>query len=111
MKRAILVFVSLHFFVVHWPMFRSPSLARMLEMYDQMLFANDWASMRIDPWVAAVIVGMGVVHFCPRAWVDAFEERVRSMPWPLMSLFVLAIGAFLMHLAAGQAAPFIYFQF
>ncbi len=110
-KRAVLVFISVPFFVVHWPMFRSPSLARMIEMYEQMFLANDWASLRVDPWVFAVIVGMGVTHFCPKAWVDAFEDRVRAMPWPLMSLLVVAIAALLMHLAAGQAAPFIYFQF
>ena len=109
MKRAILVFVSLHFFVVHWPMFRSPSLERMLEVYEQMFLANDWASLRIDPWVWAVIAGVAVTHFCPKRWVDAFEDRVRAMPWPLMSLLVVALGALLMHIAAGQAAPFIYF--
>jgi len=110
-KRAALVFISLHFFVVHWPMFRSPDLGVMMDMYEQMFAANDWASLRIDPGVWAVIVGTGVVHFCPKAWVDRFENGVKGLPWPLMSLFVIAVGALLMHLAAGQAAPFIYFQF
>ncbi|MBX3270652.1 MAG: MBOAT family protein [Sandaracinaceae bacterium] len=110
-KRAVLVFVSLHFFVVHWPMFRSPSLARMLEMYDRMFFANDWASLRIDPWVWAVMLGMAVTHFGPRRWLEAIEERVRSMPWPLMGLLVAAVAALLMHVAGGRPAPFIYFQF
>ncbi len=110
-KRAALVFVSVHFFVVHWPMFRSPNLDTMMEVYGQMFAANDWASMRVGPWVWAVILGMGVVHFCPRAWVDRFEDGVKRLPWPAMSLLVIAVGALLMHLAAGQAAPFIYFQF
>ncbi len=109
-KRALLVFVSVHFFVLHWPIFRSPSVTRMMEVYEQML-AGDWGSMRVTPWVWAVIVGMALVHFGPRAWVDAAEKRLRELPWPLMSLLVVLVAALLMHVSAGQAAPFIYFQF
>lgn len=109
-KRAVLVFLSVHFFVVHWPIFRSPDLDTMLEVYAQM-FDNDWASLRIGPWVWAVIVGMGVTHFCPKSWVTAFETGIERLPVWAMGVFVLVMGAILMKVAAGQAAPFIYFQF
>lgn len=109
-KRAVLVFISVHFFVVHWPIFRAKSLSNMLEVYDQM-FARDWVPLRIDGWIWAVLLGMAVVHFAPREWVDGIERRIRDMPWPLMGLLVVVVGALLMHVSAGQAAPFIYFQF
>ncbi len=109
-KRALLVFISVHFFVIHWPIFRSPSLGRMVDVYRQM-FAGDWMSLRVGPWVWAVIVGMGVVHFCPRAWVDHAERSIRELPWWAMGVLVALIAALLMHVSAGQASPFIYFQF
>jgi D-alanyl-lipoteichoic acid acyltransferase DltB (MBOAT superfamily) len=109
-KRAVLVFISVHFFVVHWPIFRGKNLGNMLDVYEQML-AGDWVPLRIGGWVWAVIVGMAVVHFAPRAWVDGVERRLRELPWPLMGLLVVLVGALLMHVSAGQAAPFIYFQF
>lgn len=109
-KRALLVFVSVHSFVVHWPVFRSPSLTRMLEVYQQVL-AGDFGSLRVGPWVWAVIVGMAIVHFGPRAAVDRAERALRELPWPLMSVLVVLVAALLMHVSAGQASPFIYFQF
>ncbi len=110
LKRALLVFVSVNFFAIHWPIFRSPDLDTMLAVYRQMLETGP-QSMRVGPWVWAVIVGMGVVHFCPRAWVDGAEKTLRELPWPVFGLLAAAIAALLMHIAAGQAAPFIYFQF
>jgi len=110
-KRAVLVLISVHFFVLHWPLFRSPTVENIRLMYTQMFAANDWASMRVDPWVFAVIVGVGVTHFCPRSWVDWFEARARGLPWPVFTVAVVAIAALLMHIAAGQQQPFIYFQF
>lgn len=109
-KRALLVFINLHFFVIHWPIFRSPSIERMTEVYRQM-WAGDWLSVRIEPGVWAVIIGMGLTHFCPREWVERAEDRIREMPWPFMGVLVAAIAALLMLVSAGQAAPFIYFQF
>lgn len=109
-KRALLVFISVHFFVVHWPIFRGNNLANMLDVYEQM-FAGDWAPVRVGAWVWAVIFGMAFVHFCPRRWVDGGERRILELPWPLMGVLVAVIGALLMHISAGQAAPFIYFQF
>lgn len=109
-RRAVLVFISVHFFVVHWPMFRSPSIERMFEMYAQM-FAGELLPIRIGPWVWVVFIGMSVAHFCPRRWLDAVEDRLRFLPWPLMALLVVAVSALLMHVSAGQTAPFIYFQF
>ena len=108
--RVLLVFISVHFFVVHWPMFRSPDLETMLDVYRQM-FAGDWGSLRVGPWVWVVIVGTGVTHFCPKAWLDAFEGRIRSLPWPVFAVGVVAVAAALMHIAADQPSPFIYFQF
>lgn len=108
--RALMVFVSVHFFVVHWPIFRASSLENMLDVYQQML-ANDWASLRVGVGVWAVIFGMALTHFCPKSWLDAVEGRLRNLPWPLMGLVVVAVAAALMKLSAEQAAPFIYFRF
>ena len=109
-KRAALVFLSVNFFAIHWPIFRSPSVERMVEVYEQM-FDNGPFSLRVDPWVWAVIVGMGVVHFCPKAWLARAEKTLRELPWPLMGVLVAGVAALLMYLSAQQAAPFIYFQF
>jgi len=49
-RRAALVFLSFNFFALHWPIFRSPSVERMFEVYAQM-FEGGPQSLRIDPWI------------------------------------------------------------
>ena len=108
--RWVATLVSVHFFVIHWPMFRSPTVERMFEVYRQM-FAFSGASLRIDPWVGIVIVGMFVVHFTPKAWVGRAERAMTQLSVPLQAALIAAIGALLMYIGSEQAAPFIYFQF
>ena len=110
LSRVLLVLVNFSFFIVHWPMFRSPSLGRMVEVYEQML-AGDWATLRVGPWVWAALAAMTFTHFCPRAWIARAETLLKELPWPLMALLVVAVAAALMLIAGGQPAPFIYFQF
>ncbi|MGE0787914.1 MAG: MBOAT family protein [Sandaracinaceae bacterium] len=109
-KRVALVMICFAYFLLQWPVFRSPSLERMGEVYGR-LFAGDWLSLRASPWVFVVVAGMTFLHFCPRAWVDTAEQRLRTLPWPLMGVLVALVAALLLRVSAGQPAPFIYFQF
>ncbi|MEQ8457393.1 MAG: MBOAT family O-acyltransferase [Sandaracinaceae bacterium] len=109
-RRVLLTLLSLSFFVVHWPMFRSPNLTNMLDMYDQM-WGTDWTPVRVDPWVWVAMVAIMVPHFAPEAWVKRAETALKELPWWGLGLLIVAVAALLLHLSAGQAAPFIYFQF
>lgn len=100
----------LHFLVVHWPMFRSPTLERMWEMYDQM-FAFELMPIRAGAWVWVVLIGMFVIHYTPWRWVERVQEAMVKLPPPAQAAVVAAVGAALMWIGAEQAAPFIYFQF
>lgn len=108
--RPFLVVFNLSFFVIHWPIFRSPTYERMIEVYQQM-FAFDGVPLRVSPWIWLALASIGLVHFAPKEWVDGIERRITHLPWPILAFLVIGTGAVLMHIAAGQAAPFIYFQF
>lgn len=110
MTRLPFLLLNLAFYVVHWPMFRSTSLTQMMDVYRTM-FAWDMRSLRIDPWLWVVICGMAFLHFCPRHWVKHTERFLTQLPWPLMGFLVAVVAMLLMHVASGQTAPFIYFQF
>ena len=109
-KRRALVLFNLSLFVVHWPMFRSPSLDNMLAMYDRM-FAFEGTAFRVAWYVVAVIVVFTAIHFSPPSWVREARERMVHAPAFAQAAVVIAITAVLVWVGRQQAAPFIYFQF
>ncbi|MEM7448087.1 MAG: MBOAT family O-acyltransferase [Myxococcota bacterium] len=109
-KKWLSMLVSVHFFVIHWPIFRSPNVERMMEVYEQM-FAFSGASMRVDGWVWTVFIAVSVVHFTPRLWVPKVQSFFVSLPAFAQAAVVTAIAALLLYVGSEQAAPFVYFQF
>lgn len=109
-KRNLLVFLNVHFFVLQWPVFRSPSVDKMVEFYRQ-LFAGSLAPVRVDHWVWLILVGMYTIHFTPTRWIESLREAIGKLPVPVQVLLVAAFGGFIMYVGRQQAAPFIYFQF
>lgn len=109
-KRAATIFVSFHFFVLQWPIFRSPTVERMAEVYGRM-FAGDWGSLQVPPAVWALTVGMGVLHATPRRWVQDVQRFVSDLPTPAQAAAAAAVAAAALYVGSQQAAPFIYFQF
>lgn len=115
-KRAALVFLNVHFFVLQWPVFRAPSVERMLDVYGRMftLDPTSWslgAVPRVSPWALVAIVGMALLHFGPRDLLESLQRRIVAMPAPAQAALVAGVTALLLHASAGQPAPFIYFQF
>jgi len=109
-RRKLAVLLSVHFFVIHWPIFRAPSVEVMWQVYEQM-FRWDAFSMRISPMVLAVIVGMFIVHFSPKRWVSHCSDWLVSLPAVGKGVVTVGVAAVLMYVGTQQAAPFIYFQF
>jgi D-alanyl-lipoteichoic acid acyltransferase DltB (MBOAT superfamily) len=110
LHRSALVFLNVHFFVLQWPIFRSPSIPKMVELYET-LFAGQWVPLRVPPWVWVVLVGMYVGHFTPKEWLDTIRLRAKALPFPVQVLLVALLAGFIMYVGRQQAAPFIYFQF
>jgi len=109
-KRKFAVFCSVHFYVIHWPIFRAPDVDRMWEVYTQM-FTFDVFSLRIAPAVLLVVIGMFVIHFTPKRWVKDLQAFIVGMPEVVKGAAAVALAIVLMHVGSQQAAPFIYFQF
>ena len=109
-RRAATIFVSFHFFVLQWPIFRSPTVERMAEVYGRM-FAGDWGSLQVPPAVWALTIGMGVLHATPRRWVEDVQRFVSDLPTPAQAAAAAAVAAAALYVGSQQAAPFIYFQF
>ncbi len=109
-RRTVLVVLNLTLFVVHWPMFRSPSLENMLAMYERM-FAFEGTAFRVAWYVVAVIGAFTLIHFTPARWVDQAREGMARAPALAQAAIVLAVTAALVWVGRQQAAPFIYFQF
>jgi len=109
-KRRALVLFNLSLFVVHWPMFRSPSLDNMLAMYDRM-FAFEGNAFRVAWYVVAVIAAITLVHFTPPSLVQTARERMVRAPAYAQAAVAIAVTAALLWAGRQQAAPFIYFQF
>ena len=108
--RAALMGLNLFFFVVHWPIFRSPNVSRMIEVYQQMFAMQLWP-IRIGPSVLAVIIGMTVIHYTPQRWVENLERAMIRLPAIGQAAVVAIVAAILMVVGGSQPAPFIYFQF
>ncbi len=106
---AIFVFYA-GFLSMQWPMFRSPDVATMLEVYRRM-FSAEFTSMRIPPTVIALCVGMGMVHFSPPSWVDRARDAMVRAPAFAQAGIAAAVAALGLYISAEQAAPFVYFQF
>jgi D-alanyl-lipoteichoic acid acyltransferase DltB (MBOAT superfamily) len=109
-KRRILVFLNVHFFVLQWPVFRSPSVPKMMDLY-QSLFEFQGMPVRVSPWVWVILIGMYVGHFTPAEWMDRIRERLGRLPFPVQVLLLAAVGGLIVYVGRQQAAPFIYFQF
>jgi alginate O-acetyltransferase complex protein AlgI len=109
-RRAATILLSFHFFVLQWPIFRSPDIAHMNAVYGRM-FANDWGSFRVPPAVLAITLGMGIVHATPRRWVTQLRDFMCELPAPAQAGLAAAVGGLALYVGSSQAAPFIYFQF
>ncbi|MEZ4328437.1 MAG: MBOAT family protein [Polyangiales bacterium] len=109
-KRAAVILVSFHFFVLQWPIFRSPTVERMSEVYARM-FAGDWGSLRVPPSVWVLTIGMALVHASPKRWVTRLRDVVADLPAPALAVTSAAVAAAALYVGSQQAAPFIYFQF
>jgi alginate O-acetyltransferase complex protein AlgI len=109
-RRAGVVFLAFHFFVAQWPVFRSPTVERMWEVYAQM-FAGSLYPIRISPWVWLVIALSFIVHYTPKHWVGVVRRSLVRLPVPAQAAVMVALLALLTYVGRQQAAPFIYFQF
>jgi alginate O-acetyltransferase complex protein AlgI len=109
-RRVLCVVANVHFFVLHWPIFRSPSVERTIEVYEQVL-AFQWAPFRVSPAVAAIAVGMFAVHYTPVEWFEKIRDGFARAPaWVQLAVTALVALA-LMEIGGSQPQPFIYFQF
>ena len=109
-RRWVAILVAFHFFVLQWPIFRSPNVDRMFEIYERM-YAGDWATLRVPAGVWFVTLMMAAIHISPRGWVRRGLERFCALPMPVQAGAAAAVGALAMYVSSGQAATFIYFQF
>lgn len=110
LTRAATILVSFHFFVLQWPIFRSPTVERMAEVYARM-FAGDWGSLRVPTAVWVLTIGMAIVHASPRRWVADLQRFVSELPAFAQATTAAAVAAAALYVSSQQAAPFIYFQF
>ncbi|MFW6049565.1 MAG: MBOAT family O-acyltransferase [Myxococcota bacterium] len=109
-RRVAVVFLAFHFFAAQWPVFRSPTVERMWEVYAQM-FEGSFFPIRISPWVWLVIALSFLVHYTPKGWERALRSSLVRMPVPVQAVLLAAVAALLTYVGRQQAAPFIYFQF
>ncbi|MFW5924569.1 MAG: MBOAT family O-acyltransferase [Myxococcota bacterium] len=109
-RRAAVVFVAFHFFVAQWPVFRSPTVTRMWEVYGQM-FEGSLYPIRISPWVWLVIALAFIVHYTPKRWVGVVRDTLVRLPVVVQVVLIAAVTALITYVGRQQAAPFIYFQF
>jgi D-alanyl-lipoteichoic acid acyltransferase DltB (MBOAT superfamily) len=109
-KRTAFILISFQFWIFQWPIFRSPTVERMVEVYGRM-FAGDWGTMRVPTAVWVLTIGMGLVHASPKRWVAQLQDFVADLPAPALALVAAAVAAAALYVGSQQAAPFIYFQF
>lgn len=109
-KAALFMFLTLHFHIANWPLFRARNLRGALEVYEQ-LFAFELTPFRVSPLVLLIIIGSYAFHYTPVEWVERAEKT--TMRWPPMAQagLIAILASVMMLVSAANPAPFIYFQF
>ena len=109
-QRIGLGFVHFLFFSLHWPLFRSPNLATMREIYLQ-IWQGPWLPLRVPAGVAVVVGVFLLIHFSSPRLPATMATTIARMPAPAQAAITVGVAAVLMTVAHQHAAPFIYFQF
>jgi D-alanyl-lipoteichoic acid acyltransferase DltB (MBOAT superfamily) len=103
-------FVTAHFVVLAWVLFRASSLenaAAVLARVQSLTVA--WAN--VPPAVVAVLAIAALAHYVPKRWYEFSRERFAAAPFYAQAAALAVLVMAIEYVAVTGAAPFLYTRF
>ena len=108
--RTLGVVLTFHFVCFCWVLFRSQDLEQAWAVLRQVALGG-WGTANLPLPVAAVLALGFLTHWTPRDFLVRLRQTFAGLPPLVQGALATVVAALLHHVAASDAAPFIYFQF
>jgi D-alanyl-lipoteichoic acid acyltransferase DltB (MBOAT superfamily) len=108
--RAASTLATFHFVCFAWILFRAPTLAHAVLMFDRIAHGA-WAMGHVAPKAILIVTAALLVHFMPRGWETPWRDAFVRTPALVQGLLLAATATMLHVAAAAKPEPFVYGQF
>jgi hypothetical protein len=108
--KAIKVFVTFHFVLLTWVLFRAESFGHAWTFLGRILTFTTFHP-NLDARVVGVLAVGIASHYVPERWYDAARVRFSTLPFPAQGVALFCAALVVRKMSTAEAVPFVYFQF
>jgi D-alanyl-lipoteichoic acid acyltransferase DltB (MBOAT superfamily) len=108
--KATKVFVTFHFVLLTWVLFRAESFGHAWAFLGRLLTFTTFHP-NLDSRIVAVLA-LGIAsHYVPERWYETARLRFATLPAPAQGVALFGAALVVRRMASAEAVPFVYFQF